>query len=69
MDTHIFQNSSSCIDFVFTNQPIFVIDNGVHLSLHSNCHHHIVFSKLNLKIDCPPSYTWLVCYYKMQIRS
>ena len=36
--THILQNSSSCIDLVFTNQPNFGIDSGVHHSLHPNCH-------------------------------
>ena len=49
--THILQNSSSCIDLIFMNQPNFVIDTGVHPSLHPNCHLQIVFSKLNLKID------------------
>ena len=43
--THILQKSSSCIDLIFTNQANFVIDSGVHPSLHPNCHHQIVFSK------------------------
>ena len=29
---------------------------GVHSSLHSNCHHHITFTKVNLKIHYPPPY-------------
>ena len=41
--THILQNSFSCIDLIFTNQPNFVIDNGVHPSLHPNCCHQIAF--------------------------
>ena len=51
--THILQNSSSCIDLIFTNQPNFVIDSSVKPSLHPNCHHQIAFSKLNLKIEYP----------------
>ena len=62
--THILQNSSSCIDLIFTNQPNFIIDSGVHPSFHSNCHHQIVFSKLNLKINYLPLYERLVWDYK-----
>ena len=53
---HILQQSSSCIDFIFTNQPNIVVDSGVDSSLHSKCHHQIIYSKLNLKIDYPPPY-------------
>ena len=53
---HILQNSSSCIDLGFTNQLDFVIGSGVHPSLHPDCHDQIVFSKINLKIECPPLY-------------
>ena len=62
--THIPQNSSSCINLIFTNQPNLVTDCGLHLSLHPNCHHQIVFSKLNLKIKYPPLYKRLVWDYK-----
>ena len=58
--THILQNSSSCIDLNFTNQPNFITDSGVHHSLHPNCHHQIVFSKLSFKIEYSPIYEWLV---------
>ena len=54
---HILQQSSSCIDLTFVNQPNLVINSGIHPSLHQNCHHQIVFCKLNLKIEYPPSYT------------
>ena len=36
----------------------------MHPLLHPNCHHQIVFSKLNLKIECPPLYERLVWDYK-----
>ena len=58
--TLILQNSSSSIDLIFTNQSNFVIDSGVH----PNCHHQIVFSKLNLKIKYPPFYEQLAWDYK-----
>ena len=54
--THILQHSSSCIDLIFVNQPSLVIDSGIHPSLHQNCHHQIIFCKLNLKIEYPPPY-------------
>ena len=54
--THILQHSSSCIDLIFVNQPNLVIDSGIHPSLNQNCHHQIIFCKLNLKIEYPPPY-------------
>ena len=61
--THVLQISSSCIDLVSTNQQNFVINSGVHSSLHPNCHHQIAFSKINIKIDDPPFYERLVRDY------
>ena len=57
------ENSASCIVLVFTNQPNLVIDSGVHPSLHTNCHHQIVYCKLNLNIKFPPPYERLVWDY------
>ena len=51
---HILQQSSSCIDIMFTNQPNIVMDSGVDSSLCSKCHHQIIYSKLNLKTEHPP---------------
>ena len=45
--THVQRNSSSCIDLTFTDQPSLVINNGVHASLHSNCHHLIIHCTLS----------------------
>ena len=59
--THILESSSSCIDFIFTNQPNIVMESGVHLSQHEKCHHQITYSKLNLRIEYPSPYirkTW-----------
>ena len=48
--THILDNSKSCIDLIFTSQPNMIMDSGVHPSLHSNCHHQIIYDKFDLKI-------------------
>ena len=37
---------------------------GIHSSLHSNCHHQIVFGKFNLSIFYPPPYERTVWYYE-----
>ena len=58
--THILPNSLSCIDLICTDQPSFVVDSGVHSTLHENCHHQITYCKLNLKIECPPPYECLI---------
>ena len=54
--THILENSFSCIDLIFSNQPNLITDSGVHPTLHSKCHHQIIYSKLNLKIEYRPHY-------------
>ena len=62
--THILPNSSTCIDLIFTDQPILVVDSGVHPSLHANCYHQITYCKFNLIIENPPPYQHLVWGYK-----
>ena len=54
-------SSSSCIDLIFTSKPNLT---GVHSSLHSNCHHQIIFAKFNLEIVYPPPYVREVWHYK-----
>ena len=50
--THILENSSSSIDLFFSNQPNLIMDSGVQdPTLHSKCHHQIIYSKVNLKIE------------------
>ena len=44
--TYLLSNSSSCIDLVKESR--------VHSSLHENCHHQLVYAKLNLKVGYPP---------------
>ena len=62
--THILQNSLSCTDLVFTDQPRLVVDSGVHPAPHENCHHHIKYCKLSLKIVFPPPYEHFVWDFK-----
>ena len=62
--THILQNSSSCIDPIFTNKTNIVINSGIKPSLHENCHHQITYAKFNLQIIYPPPYQRLVWNYK-----
>ena len=62
--THISQNFNSCIDLPFTNQQNLITDSGIHPSLHSNCHHQIIYGKFNLKIFYPPPYERHIWHYK-----
>ena len=41
-----------------------ITDSGVHSSLHPNCHHQIVFVKLNLHIEYPPPHLIEICHYR-----
>ena len=52
--THILENSSSCIDLIFSNQPKLIMDSGVHTTVHSKCHHPIIYSKLKtiVRLKC-----------------
>ena len=50
--THISITSSSCIDIIFTSQPNLINNSGLHSSLHSNCHHQIVFAKQKTYQTC-----------------
>ena len=62
--THISNTSSSCIDLISTSQPNFITGSGVHSSLHPNCHHQIVFAKLNLDIGYPLHYLREIWHYR-----
>ena len=61
--THILQHYSSCINLIFAKQPNLVIDSGIHPSRHQNCHHQVIFCKLNLKIEYPQPYACQVWDY------
>ena len=61
---HLSANSSLCIDLISTYQPNLAVESGVHSSLHPNCHHQIVFAKINLKICYPPPYERKIWHYE-----
>ena len=44
--THSLNDSSSCIDLIFTSQPNLVMESGVHSPLYQNCHHQLIHAKL-----------------------
>ena len=56
--THLFADSCSCIDLIFTSSPNLVMKSGVHSSLHPNCYDPITYAKFNLKIHC-----WEIWHY------
>ena len=62
--THIIRNSSSCIDLLFCSQPNLVMESGVHPSLHTSCHHQIIYPKFQLKIYYPPPYEREIWHYE-----
>ena len=55
--THILENSSSCIDLIFTAQTNLSVESGTHPSLHPYCHHQITYAKFNLEVLYTPPYT------------
>ena len=61
--THILENSSSCIELIFTTQPNMVLESGVHQSLNQSFHHQIIFAKFNLKVYYPPPYERKIFHY------
>ena len=52
------------IDLIFTNQPSLVVDFEAHPSLYPNCHHQIVYCKLDYKIVYPPPFQRRVWDFK-----
>ena len=61
--THILPYTSTCIDLLFTNQPNMITKSGVLSSLHPNCHHQIIYAKINFKIIYPPPYERHIWHY------
>ena len=61
---HILENSSSCIDLIFTSQPNLSVESGTQSSLHPNCHHQIIYTKFNLEVIYPPPYACKVWHYQ-----
>ena len=53
---HIQRQSVSCTDLILSFQLNLLMSSGIHLTLHQNCHHQIIFAKFNLKVHYPPPY-------------
>lgn len=64
---HTLNNLLSYIDLIFTSRPNLIIESGVYLSLHPNCHHQKVYAKFDLQINYTPQYFRDVCHYKYAI--
>ena len=65
--TRLLPKTLSCIDFIFTVQPNLAVDVVVHPSLHPNCHHQLIFCKLNLITENFPEYERLAWTANPQI--
>ena len=61
--TYITNNSKTCIDVLATDQPNLALVNEVHPSLHTNCHHQVIFSKFNIICLPPPPHTRHIWHY------
>ena len=63
MLTYILE-SSSCIDFIFTSNPMFISASWVELLLYGKCHHNLIYRKTNFNVLLLPPYTREVWDYK-----
>ena len=52
-----------CIDLILTDQPNLVLDSGTPASLDTNCHHQIIYCKVNFRIPPPPPSERNTWYY------
>ena len=62
--THIPNLSSSWINLISTWQSNLVMESGIYLFLHWNCHNQVVFSEFNLSIFYPLLYERTAWYYE-----
>ena len=63
--THILENSSLCIDLIFTSQPDLSVESVTQPSFHHyNCPHQIIYAKFNLEVLYPTPYTREVWHYQ-----
>ena len=60
---YIANKSNTCIDLVCTDQPNLILNNEIHPSLHSTCHHQVNYIRMNLKCPPPPPYKRFVWHY------
>ena len=53
---HYINESSSCIDLIFSSDVNLTKNYGVEQSLYETCHHNIIYGTLNFNIPLPPPY-------------
>ena len=51
-------------DLIFTSEANLVMENGIHLLLHPNCHHQTIFAKFDFSVLYPPPHEITVRYYE-----
>ena len=54
--THFINESSSCIDLIFSSNTSFVKNCGSELPIYEKCHHNIIYETLNFNVPLPPPY-------------
>ena len=62
--THFINESSSCIDLIFSSNVNLTKNCGVEQSLYKTCHHNIIYGTLNFNIPLPPPYFKEILDYK-----
>ena len=65
--THYINESSSCIDLIFSSNVNLTKNCGVERSLHKTCHHNIIYGTLKFNIPLLPPYFREIGIIKMQI--
>ena len=53
---HFLNESSSCIDLIFSSNTSFVKNCGIELSINEKCFHNIIYGTLNFDVPLPPPY-------------
>ena len=54
--THFVNESSSCIDLIFSSNPSLTKNCGTEHSIYDKRHHNIIYGTLNFKVPLPPAY-------------
>ena len=62
--THFTNNSSSCIDLIFTSNPSILVDSCIEKSLSNSCHQDFIYGKINFRVPLPPPYFRTIWDYK-----
>ena len=62
--THYINESSSCIDLIFSSNVNLAKNRGVEQSLYETCHHNIIYGTLNFNISLTLPYFREIWDYK-----